>query len=412
MTGLECLAAQTASIEEQKAVRLALWRAGRTPLPLKPMLDGTEKPGDMISCKACLLPGWTTRDFDEAAVRRMEQTATTGMRIEADDLVLDLDIDDPVNDTIVAAIMAAEPGLLHRTGKGHKAALLGRIHGALGEYQPTHFIKGDKRGMAEIFTQSKAHPNRQIGVSGIHTGRVGDSFFTTLEPAITYQWKTAAPWEVDIDDLPTLTANRVMALVSLVHAHLQKAGWVIDTTATRAQRAAGKAREGRQLPPGAIKALGLSKGDRIAADDVGVDFLVGANPTRLICVESRDGDGAGLFDTESGLTHWEFTERRAPGAALTDKTRAALGRLSTPAGIPEPEPFPADLLPEIRSAIKSAEFINYDLWLRLSRASREELDAVRDQSAGTRNEAVWDVASMLLDWRLAGEAEADRRGLR
>lgn len=192
--------------------------------------------------KRTFMKGWPQAVVDEGEIarwdRRFSRDKATGIRVEDGLAVIDFDIDDPIIDRIVNAIMDAIPELekpdvplLVRAGKGRKEAwfvrtdeVFSRIHSRAWLAPGTSADDGAHR--VEIF--GGASP-RQFGSFGPHTLNDDGSV------KVWYRWADRSPADTLKSELPALTKAQFFQIADIVERELEKAGWTPVAKTTKGE---------------------------------------------------------------------------------------------------------------------------------------------------------------------------------
>lgn len=181
--------------------------------------------------KVCVLSDWPRLVVNEDLVETwsdQRRYLATGVRIEGDMLVLDMDIDDA---DILDAVWRRLPEDLKarldaapcRFGKGEKFALFVRL--AAGEKRVGRQVSQgyappddpDRLMRAEAFDSAKP---RQLGAYGPH------SFDDDGGVAVWYEWADGVGLaDVDVGDLPEVTRAEVEAVLDAASSAMLDAGW-------------------------------------------------------------------------------------------------------------------------------------------------------------------------------------------
>jgi len=157
--------------------------------------------------KAFLPKGWVRMANDAAAIEGWDNPkgghkafAGTGVRIEGDMLVFDLDIDTPeVMDAMIRMLKREFPELkggLMRSSGGVSLAIFMRVSEPVGYRRTAIYGDGEK---VEVFGSKVT---RYFAIHGPHS-----------KPGREYSWITKPPWECALSSLPVFDAARIGALV-------------------------------------------------------------------------------------------------------------------------------------------------------------------------------------------------------
>lgn len=196
-------------------IRLRLLENGWAPLPNKE--------------KVCLLKGWPTVKATPETIARWERRSRawpdTGIRIQDDLCVIDLDINDQVMEEVVNELEEAKPGLqssLLRHGKGYKEAWFIRCTEPVSRLftrrwlAPGTTAEDGQVAAVEIFGSAST---RQFGAVGAHTRNPDGSV------AIAYRWEGPSPLDTRPSDLPELSKQDLWDVIDLVERVLERNGW-------------------------------------------------------------------------------------------------------------------------------------------------------------------------------------------
>lgn len=180
--------------------------------------------------KMPLLKGWPTVKVDETVIaswsRRHKRLPDTGIRLEDDLCVIDLDVDDQVMEEIVTAIEHALPTLassLLRHGKGYKEAWFLRCPEPVGHLNTRRWCapgttEDDGRiGAVEIFGRGE---RRQFGSFGAHTRSEDEK-----EILIAYRWEGPSPLDVPYAKLPEVEKADLWKVLDIAEDVLERHGW-------------------------------------------------------------------------------------------------------------------------------------------------------------------------------------------
>ena len=213
--------AQMSPVPEQTTThRLTILANGYAPLPNR--------------CKTCLLSGWPRVKVTRDEIIKWSDLAhlpDTGIRVDGDLIVIDVDVDDPVIVRILDRIVAEFPQLaraLVRAGKGQKLALFCLCSDLVGRRATRPFIDPTTaaRHQLEVFGSDRS---RQFGAFGAHTRDAAGRII------IHYRWiDDKSPATVHRSELPVLSGADVYKIVGIAEAEFAAAGWAPETVPTRA----------------------------------------------------------------------------------------------------------------------------------------------------------------------------------
>lgn len=180
--------------------------------------------------KMPLLKGWPTVKVDETVIaswsRRHKRLPDTGIRLEGDLCVIDLDVDDQVMEEIVTAIEHALPALassLLRHGKGYKEAWFLRCPDTVGHLNTRRWCApgttedDGQIGAVEIFGRGE---RRQFGSFGAHTRSKDEQ-----EVLIAYRWEGPSPLDVPYAALPEVEKADLWKVLDITEEVLERNGW-------------------------------------------------------------------------------------------------------------------------------------------------------------------------------------------
>lgn len=184
--------------------------------------------------KRCFLKKWPTVKPDERTVRlwgrRDQRWPATGLRVENGLCVIDLDINHPVIDKIIAAIEPMMPeGYLLRRGKGLKEAWFLRCDEMFPRIHTRSWVApgqsaDDGTHVIEAFGGATA---RQFGAFGPHT--MDDD---TDEVKITYEWDGPSPLDVPLADLPSIPKSLIFKMLERAEEVLEAEGFTFVVRST------------------------------------------------------------------------------------------------------------------------------------------------------------------------------------
>lgn len=179
--------------------------------------------------KLCLLRGWPSVEATPEAIeqwrRRERGWPDTGLRIDGDLCVFDLDINDPIADGIADALEARFSWLadaMLRFGKGYKRAWFFRVDEPFIKMRTRSWlapgtIADDGAHMVEVFGSGAA---RQFAVYGAHTRSDAG------EALISYEWVgDREPLNTRPEELPTAPKSELFAAVDMVEELFAAAQW-------------------------------------------------------------------------------------------------------------------------------------------------------------------------------------------
>lgn len=311
---------------EATAARLTLLRNGWKPIPL---------------CeKRPFQPEWNTKPVDERAIHswpakavRMTEdgtrmgvpAVTTGIQLQGNTFVIDVDSDDLVLcDAIYEAICdtlgpAMTQQLPVRHSQRDKFMAMMQTETPFDTWRTLKYDDGSDTHQIEAFGGGALA--RQFAVDGPHTlGEIENGEYPVLR---RYEWESSGPNPFDItpDDLPRITDAEARELLGAIDSRIRlratHQGW------EQVSRNHGHVQSGTRAFDLDISVdfetkrfgtcsyedlCGLAEHERLAANGWGE---TGGNTTRCSLVKiERDGvELAGIFDFEDHVTHWpEGTE--------------------------------------------------------------------------------------------------------
>jgi len=183
--------------------------------------------------KECRTTGWNTPEFAarentaariESWPRRFPEAPATGLRLENGVGAIDIDVDHPIVDALMAQVAIIAPDVAARAptrygGGTHKIALFVQIEGELFRrvYSRKYIFEG-KEHCVEIFSGRPTKDgkcSRQFGIAGPHS------------EGVRYQFAEGVPALADVapKDLPRLTREQASAIVDAFEALADAAGW-------------------------------------------------------------------------------------------------------------------------------------------------------------------------------------------
>ncbi|TGQ16378.1 hypothetical protein [Mesorhizobium sp. M2E.F.Ca.ET.219.01.1.1] len=194
--------------------------------------------------KPCYLPGWPTEKVTSELItkrwNRMLKYTTTGIRLDGDLAVIDIDIDDETQvSRILNAFYDAFPDtlgnpdlpLLIRHGGGAKLALFVRTNEPFGCIRSRCWVKpgetaDDGAHKVEIFGSASG---RQFGSFGPR------SFAKDGSVETEYRWQDRSPADTRKAELIELPKNNFFKLIDITDAILEAAGWQVVQKSTKGE---------------------------------------------------------------------------------------------------------------------------------------------------------------------------------
>jgi len=186
--------------------------------------------------KSCLVPGWNTDKFAarehtpekvESWARRFPDALTTGMRIEAGSVAIDIDVDDPMVDALMLKVAEIAPDVAARAptrfgGGTYKMMLFARLEGEPFVRLPSRTYRpGGKKCCIEIFGGGRAKTGgwgKQVGIYGPHSEGVSYAFAEGV-PALH---------EIRPEERPLVTRAQCAAIIDAFDAMAVAQGWVAE----------------------------------------------------------------------------------------------------------------------------------------------------------------------------------------
>lgn len=281
--------------------------------------------------KACYMKGWPTVEVDDDTIehwgKRHTRFADTGIRVENDLAVIDIDINHEVIEHVARAIEEAFPQVLSglvRYGKGYKEAWFVRTREPFTRLHTRRWLASgadlerDGAQVVEIF--GGASP-RQFGAFGAHTRDDNGSV------VVAYEWADdASPATVRLSDLPELSRAELLAVVDLAEQVLEAHGF---TPVLRSTKGESEAHRVFDIPDDArfecnddvlrslaeLEAVAGMEGMRCSAS--WLEPGAGHSLTRCLIGQSSAGVMT-VWDAATGITH--MPAKYAPEAS--DKRQA------------------------------------------------------------------------------------------
>lgn len=206
-------------------IRLRLLENGWVPLP--------------NDCKVCRLKGWPNVEVTPEVIaswsRRERGWPDTGIRVQDDLCVIDLDIDDQVMEEVVSELEEAKPSLqssLLRHGKGYKEAWFIRCAEPVSRLFTRRWLapgtnaENGNVAAVEIFGSAAT---RQFGAIGGHTRNPDGSV------KIAYRWEGPSPLDTRPSDLPELSKQDLWEVLDIVERVLERHGWAPVQRSTKGE---------------------------------------------------------------------------------------------------------------------------------------------------------------------------------
>lgn len=265
--------------------------------------------------KMCLLKGWSTMEVTEEVIESWSDSLryqTTGLRIDAPLVAIDIDIDDAeiVDELFGWAADSwgedwADRVLIRRRSTGGaKETWLFRVD------EPFHVPPGPKFVRPGEDPQNSELDSHKVELFGGAAGRQIGAYGVHTPGKIDYVWAPDAkggrpgPADVPVDSLPRLAKAQVFSIYAAYAELLEARGWArvlhYDPEEWSGVRTV------YDIPPGLV-VVGtrgscaveqLREGDRVRMLEIAGD---GANPTRGLARETDRG--IAVWDAETGVTH-------------------------------------------------------------------------------------------------------------
>lgn len=276
--------------------------------------------------KRTFMKGWPHAVIDEGEIkrwtRRFSRDKGTGIRVDGELAVIDLDIDDEIINRIADAIMAEVPilgdpnvPLLVRRGKGLKegwyvrtAEVFSRIH-SRAWVRPGEDLDAAGAHRVEIF--GGASP-RQFGSFGPHTVGADGSV------EISYRWADRSPADTRKSELPELTKAQFFQIADIVERELAAAGWTPVAKSTKGENDVQRVYDltdemqfdvdtGDRLSLQQLRELAAAYDGRGETLRCSAGWLEGPNAKRTDrCIVSlAQNGGVAIWESASSVTHCE-----------------------------------------------------------------------------------------------------------
>lgn len=373
-------------VTEQTRIRRAMLANGYVPLANKE--------------KMTLIRGWAQLQVDEALIDEWDQKLafrSTGLRIDAPLVAIDVDIDDAELVHKLFTRCAAEWGqdwadsVLIRFGRGAKECWVCRID------EPFRVPPGAKYVRPGDDPKDKEADTYKVELFGGVSGRQIGAYGWHTEGEVTYRWlDDLGPAEVPLERLPVLTKARAFAIYSWYAELLEKAGWHRVLTYDPADFT--NVEKLYDIVPGThvIRHQGgecaveeLRDGDRIRMAEI---TGTGTNTTRGLARQTHEG--IGVWDSETGVTHLltsaEPKSHDEQHNLLGAKLLSVLGPDRFREEVPEP-PVQGERGEVVPSAWDALDGVEIGSWAGMDRLVENLIQRYAHFPSGSKNEEIVDM---------------------
>ncbi len=373
-------------VNEQTRIRKAMLANGYVPLANKE--------------KMTLLPGWTGLKVDDAMIDSWADKLayqSTGLRIDAPLVAIDIDIDDKAIVTRLWQRAVAEwgedweQGVMIRRGRGAKECWVCRIDEPFRVPPGPKFVKPEDDPNDEDAETHKVElfggvSGRQIGAYGWHT-----------TDKITYSWAdNLGPAEVPLSALPVLTRVQLFQIDLWYAEALEARGWH-RVLRYKPEDWAGVEKV-YDIPPGLVVKTHqrgelpveeLREGDRVRMAEIAG---TGTNTTRGLARITHEG--VAIWDSETGVTHalisaapMDLDEQHN---ALAARLQAALGPRVFEAKVPKLS-VPGELGSTALGDWDVMAGVERDTWDGMDQLVKNLLQRFAHFPSGSKNEEIVDM---------------------